>query len=81
MAGPQSVSVSFNPLTGISSILTGRHQRREGTKMDRFNPLTGISSILTFKDKRILDAVEARFNPLTGISSILTRESCGAVAQ
>ena len=37
----------FNPLTGISSILTGYPRRRKEVDVSSFNPLTGISSILT----------------------------------
>ena len=39
--------VSFNPLTGISSILTGHRLQARLGECDCFNPLTGISSILT----------------------------------
>ena len=38
---------SFNPLTGISSILTGGRPRGRAARGIGFNPLTGISSILT----------------------------------
>ena len=41
------VMVSFNPLTGISSILTLPTLRRRRWGLKSFNPLTGISSILT----------------------------------
>ena len=39
--------LSFNPLTGISSILTYEGDGRHVSALVRFNPLTGISSILT----------------------------------
>ena len=40
-------SPSFNPLTGISSILTGDFTISLDGSGTSFNPLTGISSILT----------------------------------
>ncbi len=40
---------SFNPLTGISSILTLAEEALETGAPGGFNPLTGISSILTRK--------------------------------
>ena len=40
-------SKSFNPLTGISSILTDALGGVSMKATTRFNPLTGISSILT----------------------------------
>ena len=39
--------VGFNPLTGISSILTQTVSHDSLLAMASFNPLTGISSILT----------------------------------
>ena len=64
--------VGFNPLTGISSILTGVIKYDVGGTGEGFNPLTGISSILTSRSGLGRPAVVACFNPLTGISSILT---------
>ena len=46
-AGSGTGEVSFNPLTGISSILTVALARRQAVGNMSFNPLTGISSILT----------------------------------
>ena len=40
-------SICFNPLTGISSILTYKHPAQRLVTPTSFNPLTGISSILT----------------------------------
>ena len=39
---------SFNPLTGISSILTELDEAISRELAQSFNPLTGISSILTY---------------------------------
>ena len=71
--------ICFNPLTGISSILT-----KEVIKMLRrfylsFNPLTGISSILTQYEIVAGEPAQVSFNPLTGISSILTNKKNGSL--
>ena len=68
----RSPGASFNPLTGISSILTCGGPRSEGASGESFNPLTGISSILTPALAEAAVPESTRFNPLTGISSILT---------
>ena len=62
----------FNPLTGISSILTRPSLLSMAPANARFNPLTGISSILTGDALPASIASSFCFNPLTGISSILT---------
>ena len=63
----------FNPLTGISSILTMFDKTPEELLEFCFNPLTGISSILTTDNSGGQPRADHRFNPLTGISSILTQ--------
>ena len=45
--GKKKKTVSFNPLTGISSILTPEKLDAQSWVDICFNPLTGISSILT----------------------------------
>ena len=70
--GPKMKANSFNPLTGISSILTICLIFWGKPHIVRFNPLTGISSILTQYGNNGYQSLEVRFNPLTGISSILT---------
>ncbi len=44
---PLEGGMSFNPLTGISSILTVAFRSDDQLLEACFNPLTGISSILT----------------------------------
>ena len=68
-------SACFNPLTGISSILTSPFLSISDLKGKCFNPLTGISSILTIAYAKDFLARANCFNPLTGISSILTFEN------
>ena len=45
--------MSFNPLTGISSILTNLSLVLYDGAGTSFNPLTGISSILTYHRKEV----------------------------
>ena len=73
MAQDTKSSIGFNPLTGISSILTPVDESELEWTLACFNPLTGISSILTAGSAEGDEETYVSFNPLTGISSILTQ--------
>ena len=63
---PTGDSVSFNPLTGISSILTNTLTPYRQGSTGRFNPLTGISSILTNCREAMEQSVDYQFQSPDG---------------
>ena len=67
--------VGFNPLTGISSILTIVKSRDEAVQDLEFQSPDGDFVYSDLASIVPLEAAAIRFNPLTGISSILTRGS------